>query len=95
VKTEPLDLIKSIHGAEFVPMTNADRCCGFGGVFMGKLPEISMALADDKVDSILETKADIVTGCDHGCLMNIMDAAKRRKSSFEVKHLAAVLAEAL
>jgi L-lactate dehydrogenase complex protein LldE len=43
----------------------------------------------------LETKADIVTGCDHGCLMNIMDAAKRRKSSFEVKHLAAVLAEAL
>jgi len=95
VKTEPLDLIKSIHGVEFVPMTNADRCCGFGGVFMGKLPEISMALADDKVDSILETNADIVTGCDHGCLMNIMDAAKRRNSSFEVKHLAAVLAEAL
>ncbi|MDQ1285853.1 MAG: L-lactate dehydrogenase complex protein LldE [Thermodesulfobacteriota bacterium] len=95
VKTEPLDLIKSIHGAEFVPMTNADRCCGFGGVFMGKLPEISMALADDKVDSILETNADIVTGCDHGCLMNIMDAAKRRNSSFKVKHLAAVLAEAL
>jgi len=95
VKTEPLDLIKSIHGVEFVPMTNAERCCGFGGVFMGKLPEISMALADDKVDSILETKADIVTGCDHGCLMNIMDAAKRGKSSFEVKHLAAVLAEAL
>jgi L-lactate dehydrogenase complex protein LldE len=95
VKTEPLDLIKSIHGAEFVPTTNADRCCGFGGVFMGKLPEISMALADDKVDSILETNADIVTGCDHGCLMNIMDAAKRRNSSFKVKHLAAVLAEAL
>lgn len=95
VKTEPLDLIKSIHGVEFVPMTNAERCCGFGGVFMGKLPEISMALADDKVDSILETNADIVTGCDHGCLMNIMDAAKRRNSSFKVKHLAAVLAEAL
>jgi L-lactate dehydrogenase complex protein LldE len=62
---------------------------------MGKLPEISMALADDKVLSILDTGADIVTGCDHGCLMNIMDAARRRTASFEVKHLAVVLAEAL
>ncbi|MHB8205555.1 MAG: (Fe-S)-binding protein [Desulfomonilaceae bacterium] len=95
VKTEPIDLLNSINGAQFVPMKNADRCCGFGGVFMGKMPEISMALADDKVDSILETKAGIVTGCDHGCLMNIMDATKRRCASFEVKHLAVVLAEAL
>ncbi|MFH0960870.1 MAG: (Fe-S)-binding protein [Pseudomonadota bacterium] len=95
VGSEPPALINSIHGAEFIPMRNADRCCGFGGVFMGKLPEISMALADDKVNSILETNANIVTGCDHGCLMNIMDAAKRRNKSFEVKHLAVVLAEAL
>ncbi|MCX5872597.1 MAG: (Fe-S)-binding protein [Deltaproteobacteria bacterium] len=95
VKTEPLVLLKSIKGAEFVPMPNADRCCGFGGVFMGKLPEISMALADDKVSSILDVNPDTVTGCDHGCLMNIMDAAKRRKAGFKVKHLAVVLAEAL
>jgi L-lactate dehydrogenase complex protein LldE len=95
VTTPPLALLKSISGAEFVPMPNADRCCGFGGVFMGKLPEISMALADDKVDSILEVNADVVTGCDHGCLMNIMDAAKRRNAGFKVKHLAVVLAEAL
>jgi L-lactate dehydrogenase complex protein LldE len=95
VRTEPLELLNSINGAQFVPMKNADRCCGFGGVFMGKMPEISMALADDKVDSVLETKADIVTGCDHGCLMNIMDAKKRRGAGFEVKHLAVVLAEAI
>ncbi len=95
VRTEPIDLLNSINGAQFVPMKNADRCCGFGGVFMGKMPEISMALADDKVDSILETKVDTVTGCDHGCLMNIIDATKRRGGGFEVKHLAVVLAEAL
>ncbi|MGC8605149.1 MAG: heterodisulfide reductase-related iron-sulfur binding cluster, partial [Desulfomonilaceae bacterium] len=95
VRTEPLELLNSIKGAQFVPMNNSDRCCGFGGVFMGKLPEVSMALADDKVDSILKTKADIVTGCDHGCLMNIMDAAKRREADFKVKHLAVILAEAL
>lgn len=94
-RTEPLELLKSIGGAEFVPMNNADRCCGFGGVFMGKMPEISMALADDKVDSIIETNADIVTGCDHGCLMNITDAAKRRNVDFQIKHIATVLAEAL
>ncbi len=95
VRTEPIDLLNSINGAQFVPMKNADRCCGFGGVFMGKMPEISMALADDKVDSVLETKVDTVTGCDHGCLMNIIDATKRRGGGFEVKHLAVVLAEAL
>ncbi|MDA8406347.1 MAG: (Fe-S)-binding protein [Deltaproteobacteria bacterium] len=95
VRTEPIDLLNSINGAQFVPMKNADRCCGFGGVFMGKMPEISMALADDKVDSILETKVDTVAGCDHGCLMNIIDATKRRGGGFEVKHLAVVLAEAL
>ena len=95
VRTEPIDLLNSIKGAQFVPMKNADRCCGFGGVFMGKMPEISMALADDKVDSVLETKVDTVTGCDHGCLMNIIDATKRRGGGFEVKHLAVVLAEAL
>jgi L-lactate dehydrogenase complex protein LldE len=76
-------------------MPAADRCCGFGGIFMAKLPEVSMALADEKLDTILETGADTVTGCDHGCLMNIADAIKRREVDVKVKHLAAVLAEAI
>lgn len=62
---------------------------------MGKLPEISMALADEKLDTILESGADTVTGCDHGCLMNISDAVKRRGADIKVKHLAVVLAEGL
>jgi L-lactate dehydrogenase complex protein LldE len=95
VRDEPLQLINSIRGVEFVPMPAADRCCGFGGIFMAKLPEVSMALADEKLDTILETGADTVTGCDHGCLMNIADAIKRREVDVKVKHLAAVLAEAI
>ncbi|MDD3473734.1 MAG: (Fe-S)-binding protein [Syntrophaceae bacterium] len=95
VRQEPLTLINSIEGVEFCPMPSADRCCGFGGVFMGKLPEISMALADEKLDTILESGADTVTGCDHGCLMNISDAVKRRGADIKVKHLAVVLAEGL
>jgi len=95
VRDEPLKLLLSLQGAEFVPMPDADRCCGFGGVFMGKQPEVSMAMADEKLDSILRTGADTVTGCDHGCLMNIADAVKRRGANVRVKHIAAVLAEEL
>jgi L-lactate dehydrogenase complex protein LldE len=62
---------------------------------MAKLPEISKALADEKLDAILSVGADTVTGCDHGCLMNIADAVKRRGASVQVKHIAAVLAEGL
>jgi L-lactate dehydrogenase complex protein LldE len=95
VRDEPIALLKSLKGAEFVPLPHADRCCGFGGVFMAKLPEISKALADEKLDAILSVGADTVTGCDHGCLMNIADAVKRRGASVQVKHIAAVLAEGL
>jgi L-lactate dehydrogenase complex protein LldE len=95
VREEPLILLKSLQGAEFVPLPYANRCCGFGGVFMARMPEISMALADEKLDTILSTGADTVTGCDHGCLMNIADAVKRRGAKVRVKHIAAVLAEGL
>lgn len=95
VREEPLMLIRSLQGAEFVPLPSADRCCGFGGIFMAKMPEVSMALADEKLDTILSTGADTVTGCDHGCLMNIADAVKRRGSMIRVSHLATVMAEGL
>jgi L-lactate dehydrogenase complex protein LldE len=95
VREEPLLLLQSLNGAEFVHLPHADRCCGFGGIFMAKLPEVSMALADEKVDTILSTGADTVTGCDHGCLMNIADAIRRRGSAVQVKHIASVLAEGL
>jgi L-lactate dehydrogenase complex protein LldE len=95
IREEPLLLLGSLKGAEFVPLPNADRCCGFGGIFMARMPEVSMALADEKLDAILSTGADTVTGCDHGCLMNIADAAKRRGSPLQVKHIAAVMAEGI
>lgn len=92
---EPLALIAALRGATFVPMADATRCCGFGGVFMAKLPEISMAIADDKAASIIATGAETVTGCDCGCLLNIADALKKRGSSVKVKHIAELVAEGL
>jgi L-lactate dehydrogenase complex protein LldE len=95
VREEPLMLLEALEGARLIPLQDADHCCGFGGVFMSKLPEISMALADEKAETIVNTGADTVTGCDHGCLMNIADALKRLKSDVQVKHIAQVLAEGL
>jgi L-lactate dehydrogenase complex protein LldE len=95
VREEPLLLLGSLSGAEFVPLPTAGRCCGFGGTFMMKLPEVSRAMSDDKAADIITTGADTVTGCDHGCLMNISHALKARGSSVAVKHIAQVLAEGL
>ncbi len=95
VTKEPILLLKAMQGLEFVPLPDATRCCGFGGVFMAKLPEISKALAEEKADDILATGADTVTGCDAGCLMNIADGLKRRGSTVKVKHIAELIAEGL
>jgi len=95
VREEPLLLLASVRGAEFVPLPDAARCCGFGGMFMAKLPEISCALADEKAESILSTGADTVTGCDAGCLMNISDALKKKGTRVRVAHLATLLAEGM
>jgi L-lactate dehydrogenase complex protein LldE len=95
VREEPLQLIAALQGAHFVPMPDALRCCGFGGMFMAKLPEISCALGDEKAESIIATGADTVTGCDSACLMTIADALKKRGSGVRVAHLAQLLAEGL
>jgi len=95
VREEPLLLIAALQGVDFVPMPDALRCCGFGGMFMAKLPEISCALADEKAQSIISSGADTVTGCDSACLMTIADALKKRGSSIRVVHLVQLLAEGI
>jgi L-lactate dehydrogenase complex protein LldE len=95
VKEEPILLLRAMQGLEFATLPDATRCCGFGGVFMAKLPEISKALAEEKADDIISTGADTVTGCDAGCLMNIADGLKRRGSTVKVKHIAELIAEGL
>lgn len=95
VREEPIMLLSSLRGAEVVPLPHAEQCCGFGGVFMARLPEVSMALADEKAKNIAATGADTVTGCDLGCLMNIADALKRRGNRVKVRHIAEILAEGI
>ncbi len=92
VKEQPRRLIRHLKQAEFVEMKDSDRCCGFGGTFSVKYPEISTAMVDDKIRNITDSGADIVTGCDISCLMNIQGRLSRMGSNIEVKHIAQLLA---
>lgn len=73
-------------------MQEAETCCGFGGTFAVKFPEISTAMAEVKCASVSETQADYVISNDSSCLMQIQGLLKRQQSSVRVLHLAEVLA---
>jgi L-lactate dehydrogenase complex protein LldE len=68
-------------------------CCGFGGTFCIKYPEISDKMVTDKAADIAATGADAVVAGDLGCLLNIAGKLSRRGSRVEVRHVAEVLAD--
>jgi L-lactate dehydrogenase complex protein LldE len=93
VVEQPERLLAMVDGLEYVPLPRSRDCCGFGGTFAVKMPAISEAMVDEKVDHVLATGAGLLTGLDMSCLMNIGGRLQRRGASVEVKHLAEVLAE--
>jgi L-lactate dehydrogenase complex protein LldE len=90
IHNEPLDAVRST-GAEIVPWPGDDRCCGFGGLFSIKQPETSVAMADDKIDSLRTTGAEVLVGCDASCLMHLRGRMERRSEPMPVQHLAEFL----
>ena len=70
-----------------------DRCCGFGGTFSVKLPEVSVAMADEVLDAATACGAERVVGCDTSCLLHLRGRAERRGLDLEFAHLANVLDE--
>ncbi|MCP4688663.1 MAG: (Fe-S)-binding protein [Desulfobacterales bacterium] len=92
VREQPRKLIRSVKGVELVEMEDSDRCCGFGGAFSVKYADISTAMVKDKVDNIIASGADVVVGCDMGCLMNIQGVLNRAASPIKVMHIAQLLA---
>ncbi|MEX0712082.1 MAG: (Fe-S)-binding protein [Pirellulales bacterium] len=84
-------LIEHVEGATLVPLRHLDQCCGFGGSFSIRYPEISTAMVSDKVRCILETEADAVVSTDLGCLVNIGGRLHRQGRELEVLHLAELL----
>jgi L-lactate dehydrogenase complex protein LldE len=92
VTEAPRALLRAIPGVEFVEMEESDRCCGFGGLFAVKYPQISCRMTEDKVERILATGASWVTSGDLGCLMNIDGMISRVGYPVKAVHLAEVLA---
>ncbi len=91
VHDEPVTLLCGA-GANVLPWEADEECCGFGGLFSVKLPEVSGAMADRKLDTL--PAVDFVTSADGGCLMQLGGRAGRRGMAMPFRHLASALWEA-
>jgi L-lactate dehydrogenase complex protein LldE len=91
LQTEPERLLRKVRGLEYVPLERCDECCGFGGSFAVRFPQISGAMVRDKAAFIEKTGAGVVVATDAGCLMNIAGCLRRRGSPVRALHLAQVL----
>src|SRR5206468_10321708 len=92
VHSEPRRLIRHVREAEFVELENADACCGFGGTFSVKYPEISGAILDQKIESIERARVDAVVSGDASCLMQIGGRLPTTGMKLRLMHLAELLA---
>ena len=92
VKEQPRRLLASVAGLRLVELPRAEVCCGFGGTFCIKYPEISDKMVTDKVEDVAATGADAVLAGDLGCLLNIAGRLTRLGIPIEARHVAEVLA---
>ncbi|MGB8842233.1 MAG: (Fe-S)-binding protein [Aliidongia sp.] len=93
VKAQPRQLLQSVEGLRLAELPGAEICCGFGGTFCIKYPEISTRMVDDKSADIMATGADTLLAGDLGCLMNMAGRLSRRGNGVKVRHVAEVLAD--
>ncbi len=92
VGDRPLRLLAAVDGLELVHLPDADRCCGFGGTFAVKNPDVSVSMGLDKLAAIEATGAEVLTAADTSCLLHLGGMLTRRSSSIRVMHLAEILA---
>jgi L-lactate dehydrogenase complex protein LldE len=92
IKSQPRNLLKSVQGLTLTEMPEPEICCGFGGTFCVKYPDISTRMATDKAAGIESTNADILLAGDMGCLLNIAGRLSRMDVKIAVHHVAEVLA---
>jgi L-lactate dehydrogenase complex protein LldE len=103
VRDEPLLLLRN-SGASIVDWEASEECCGFGGLFAVKMPEVSAAMADRKLDTLVQagastggngsTPVDVLASADGGCLLHLEGRMRRRGLGIPVRHLALLLEEA-
>jgi L-lactate dehydrogenase complex protein LldE len=93
VKEQPRRLLRSVAGLTIKEMATPEVCCGFGGTFCVKYPEISDKMVSDKVADIAATGADTLLCGDMGCLLNMAGKLTRLGKPVAVRHVAEVLAD--
>lgn len=94
----PQDCVRplaQVGNVRLVPLENAEQCCGFGGTFAVKFPEVSAALVQEKADCAARSGADVLLVNDAGCAMNIGGACHRKGQKIRIRHIAELLAMAI
>jgi L-lactate dehydrogenase complex protein LldE len=84
--------LRNVRGLEYAAEQDPPACCGFGGTFSIKNADVSSAMLVPKINSILNTRAEICTAVDNSCLMHIYGALHRQRSLVKAMHLAEILA---
>jgi L-lactate dehydrogenase complex protein LldE len=91
VLDEPRGLLSNVEGLDLVDWENEELCCGFGGTFAVKMPDVSTAMADEKIKALEKSGADTLISGDSSCLMHLEGRLKRTGRDTRVLHLAQVL----
>lgn len=92
IKDQPRRLLSSVKGLELKEMADSEVCCGFGGTFAIKFPDISNAMVEKKTANVGAAEPDLLLAGDLGCLMNMAGKLKREGRKIAVRHVAEVLA---
>lgn len=92
IREAPLRLLRRVRGLDLVALPEAETCCGFGGTFAVKNPDVSAAMLADKIRSILDVDAEVCTALDSSCLMHIGGGLSRQRAGVRTVHLAEILA---
>ena len=95
IKDAPRTLLAAVEGLELVELGSAERCCGFGGTFSVRYPDVSVAMADSKLADVEQAGVDALVSGDGGCLLHLGGRLSRNGSQVRALHLASLLAEAL
>lgn len=82
------ELLRRLPGVVLVEHSHEAECCGFGGTFAVKHPEISAAMAQDKIEALEASGCDALVSADCGCLMNLNCTLERRRSALRGEHIA-------
>ncbi|MHC4479325.1 MAG: (Fe-S)-binding protein [Planctomycetota bacterium] len=95
IDSEPKELLSSIEGLDLVIPPGSEECCGFGGTFSIKFPELSTAIGLDKLSAIQQTGAQMLTALDDSCLMHLNGLIRRRGFEIRTLHALRIMANAL